>query len=105
MKNFLILTSVLTVFFLAVIDTKARIEEIDEISAITPAQVEMKSELNQSKGEGVLEKFDINEPQTTKNAAEPTSIPLQTQKNKLTPHPMKTFTPKKESNVLNPQMP
>ena len=46
MKNFLVLTSILTVIFIAFIDTKARINELDEIAATTQVQVERKPEIN-----------------------------------------------------------
>ena len=66
MKKFLIAMAVTAVCVAAIADTKARIEELDEISANTPAQIEMKKNAPKSTGEGVQEKFDnmINKPTT-----------------------------------------
>ncbi len=45
MKNFLIFLSIFTVVFLAVLDAKDRMRELDAIAGKTPAQVEMKDDL------------------------------------------------------------
>lgn len=58
MKKYLIAMAVTAVCVVAIADTKARIEELDEISANTPAQVEMKKNAPKSTGEGVQEKID-----------------------------------------------
>ena len=55
MKKYLIAMAVTAVCVVAIADTKARIEELDEISANTPAQVEMKKNAPKSTGEGVQE--------------------------------------------------
>lgn len=56
--------AVTAVCVVAIADTKARIEELDEISANTPAQVEMKKNAPKSTGEGVQEKIDHIQTQT-----------------------------------------
>lgn len=80
MKNFLILTSVLTVLFVAIIDTKARIEELDNIAATTPSQVEMKSDMNKSKGDGVMQKFESMQPPNGHTTVDPKIDALKTPK-------------------------
>ncbi len=68
MKNFLIILGILAVTYLAYIDTKERFKELENIAATTPAQVEMKSPIQKTKGEGVknkrIDKLDegINQP-------------------------------------------
>ena len=58
MKNFFIIFSIMTVGFLAFWDAKSRIEELDNVAATTPGQVEMKREIPKSDGSGVLEKTE-----------------------------------------------
>ncbi len=58
MKKPLIIIAIIAVGTVAVIDTKARIKELDEISANTPSQVEMKKNAPKSSGSGIQEKFD-----------------------------------------------
>ena len=48
MKNFLIFLSIVTVIFLATIDAKERMNELDAIAGKTPAQVEMKDDIIKS---------------------------------------------------------
>lgn len=91
MKNFLILTGILTVIFMAVIDTKARIEEVDNIAATTPAQVEMKPDLDKTGGQGIMNKYDKIQPPKAPKAPSLNSQPLQTQQDTRTPHPTKSF--------------
>lgn len=51
MKNFLIFLCILTVSFIAFIDAKDRIAELDEIAANTPSQVEMKQSINKPRAQ------------------------------------------------------
>ena len=46
MKNFLILTSILIIAFIAFFDAKERLAELDSVAANTPSQVEMKQMIN-----------------------------------------------------------
>lgn len=46
MKNVLIFLSLLTIVLLAVLDAKERMRELDSIAGKTPAQVEMKENIN-----------------------------------------------------------
>ena len=46
MKNSLIFLSIFIVSLIAFIDAKDRIEELDEVAANTPSQVEMKQMIN-----------------------------------------------------------
>lgn len=93
MKNFLILTAVLTVIFVAFIDTKARIEELDEIAATTQVQVERKPDLNKSEGTGIREKYNTIQPQQTPPITSPDTKPLQTSQDRLSPRPQDKFQP------------
>lgn len=93
MKNFLILTSILTVLFVAFIDTKARIKELDEIAATTQVQVEMKPELNKSDGSGIKEKFDTIQPPQMQPLTAPDTKPLQTSQDRLSPQPQNKYQP------------
>ncbi len=69
MRNFLIISGILAVTYLAYIDTKERFKELDDIAATTPAQVEMKTPIQTTKGDGVknkkIERLDegINQPE------------------------------------------
>ncbi len=49
MKKYLIFLSILIIAFIAFFDTKGRIEELDEIAANTPSQVEMNQMMNKPK--------------------------------------------------------
>ncbi len=93
MKNFLIMTAVLTVLFVAFIDTKARIEELDEIAATTQVQVEMKPELNKSDGRGIREKYNTIQPPQTQPITSPDTKPLQTSQDMLSPRPQDKYQP------------
>jgi len=65
MRNFLIILGIISVGYLAVNDTIARFEELDRITVnSTPSQEEMKSEMPQSKGSGIENKFQNNLPDT-----------------------------------------
>lgn len=66
MKRALIIMSITIVGMLAFVDAKTRMEELDEISAATPTQVEMKREIPKSWGEGIQQKPDVS-----KNLARP----------------------------------
>lgn len=59
MKRTLIIFSILIVGLLAYVDTKTRFQELDEISASTPSQVEMKREIPKSFGDGLNQKQNI----------------------------------------------
>lgn len=98
MKNFLVLTSILTVIFIAFIDTKARINELDEIAATTQVQVERKPEINKSSGEGVMHKFETMEHKDITPA--PKVQPLQTQQDTLSPQPQNKFNTQKDKNYM-----
>ena len=93
MKTFLILTGVLTIVFVAVLDTKARIDELDEIAATTPAQMEMKSDINKSKGKGVMQQFETSQPPGSTNPVSPKIDMLRNPQSNTVPHPTKTFRP------------
>lgn len=79
MKNFLIIVGILAVTYLAWTDTMEKYKEIESIAATTPAQVEMKSQIQNNKGSGIDDKrFDgldegINQPdkQLMKEMKEP----------------------------------
>lgn len=93
MKNFLILTAVLTVIFVAFIDTKARIEELDEIAATTQVQVESTPVLNKSEGTGIKEKYNTIQPPQTPPITSTDTKPLQTSQDRLSPRPQDKFQP------------
>lgn len=59
MKKLLIFLSIFTILTLAFIDAKERFAELDEVAASTPAQVEMKQQLN--KRETKSHSLDFNE--------------------------------------------
>ena len=46
MKNFLIFLSIFTIALIAFYDAKERFAELDEVASKTPAQVEMKPQIN-----------------------------------------------------------
>ncbi len=79
MKNFLIFLGIIAVAYLAVIDTMDRYKELEQIAVTTPAQVEMKPDLNKTNGRGIEEKLDnnIQRPEIQKNRTD--SIKDQTQ--------------------------
>lgn len=56
MKKYLIAMAVTAISIVAIADTKARIEELEEISANTPSQVEMKKDAPTSTGAGIQQK-------------------------------------------------
>ena len=60
MKNFLIFLSIFTVVFLAVLDAKDRMRELDTIAGKTPAQVEMKDDLIKPMRDDVKEQINSN---------------------------------------------
>ena len=62
MKKSLIFLCILTVAFIAFFDAKGRIEELDEVAANTPSQVEMKQMMD--KPEQQIKKHipDVNRP-------------------------------------------
>ena len=53
MKKFLIIFSIMTVCFLAYFDAKDRLDELSEIAATTPAQVELQQNMNKPQKIGV----------------------------------------------------
>ena len=67
MKNILIFTAILTLTILAAYDTRSIMKEL---AAITPTQVEMKTDPNSSKGNGLEKRYgniinnENNQPQT-----------------------------------------
>ena len=81
MKNFFILFSILTVGFLAFWDAKTRIDELENVAATTPTQVEMQRKIPYSEGKGVLNKIDspknFNPPQNQNNNPKVQNIPQQ----------------------------
>ncbi len=64
MKKYFTAMAVTAVCVVAFVDTKSRIEELEEIAANTPAQVEMKKDAPKSSGEGVLDNFKPDRPET-----------------------------------------
>lgn len=64
MNRILILFSILIVTLLAFIDAKDRFNELNEVAANTPAQVEMKQSINQS---GYKEKSNTSNNQSILN--------------------------------------
>lgn len=88
MKNFLIFLSVGILAILAAYDTKTI---IDEIAAITPAQVELKEDIKNSAGDGIEKRFDITPPEASQK-------PMQNNPNFYTPQ----NTSKEISPKLNP---
>lgn len=101
MKNFLILTAVLTVIFVAFIDTKARIEELDEIAATTQVQVERDPGVNKNDGTGIMQKYDtMHQPEFNQQPASPREQPMQTPQDNLSPRPQNKFTPSQPKNYM-----
>lgn len=103
MKKYLIAISVVAIGFVAIADTKARIEELDEMAANTPTQVEMKKDIPKTAGEGIQQKID--QIQTT------TQLDNQKFKNMINtpnefPRTIPPQTPQKQPNIpAVPQMP
>ncbi|MCI5887912.1 MAG: hypothetical protein MRZ62_00130 [Brachyspira sp.] len=58
MKYPIFIAAFLILVLLAAFDTK---EFFEEISAVTPSQIEMKQNLPKSTGDGVLEKFETSQ--------------------------------------------
>ena len=58
MRNFLIFLGIIAVAYLAVIDTMDRFEELEQIAVTTPAQVDMKPDLNKASGHDAGKKYD-----------------------------------------------
>lgn len=58
MKRYLILFSILVVGMLAIVDAKTRLDELEEVAATTPSQVEMQREIPKSSGAGVMNKLE-----------------------------------------------
>ena len=56
MKNFLIITSIIVLAVIAAYDTR---DILNEIAAITPSQVELKENIQNSTGQGIEKRFDI----------------------------------------------
>lgn len=56
MKRFFIIFSIMVVAMLAFFDAKTRMNELEEVAATTPSQIEMKNDLQKSTGDGVQEK-------------------------------------------------
>lgn len=100
MKNFLILTAILTVLFVAVIDTKARIEELDDIAATTQVQVERSPIMNKSKGDGINSNFDNMKNTNPKEPNRPYVMPMQTTQDSLSPRPQAKFREKPKSPYM-----
>lgn len=100
MKNFLILTAVLTVIFVAFIDTKARIEELDSIAATTQVQVERDPGVNKSSGDGIMQKFETMEQPEINKQISPKEMPLQTPQDNLSPRPQNKFRPVQPDNYM-----
>lgn len=75
MKKSLIFLSILIVSFIAFFDAKDRIEELDEVAANTPSQVEMKQTIRPP----IQQNTNDIQPQTTINTQ---NIPQQLQQNK-----------------------
>jgi len=57
MRNFLIFLGIIIVGYLAVTDTVARFEELENIAVSTPSQIEMKSNMLKSRGGGIEQKL------------------------------------------------
>ncbi len=100
MKNFLILTAILTVLFVAVIDTKARIEELDDIAATTQVQVERSPVMDKSKGDGVNANFDNLKNTNPTEPNRPDVLPMQTSQDALSPRPQAKFNEKPKSPYM-----
>lgn len=86
MKRYLVIFSITVVGMLAFLDAKTRLDELEEVAATTPSQVEMKREIPQSTGSGILQKMDdtpsqLAFPQSKQNNPEVQNIPQ-----KLNPH-------------------
>lgn len=103
MKKYLIAIAVVAIGVVAIADTKARIEELDEMAANTPSQVEMKKDLPKATGAGIQPK--IEQVQTTNQ------LDNQKFKNMINtpsefPRTLPPQTPEKQPNIPTvPQMP
>ena len=79
MKNFFIIFSIMVVGILAFMDAKTRMEELDNVAATTPAQVEMKMDAPKSTGIGIKEKTEnsrtFEPPQNQNNNPKVQNIP------------------------------
>lgn len=65
MQKSLIIFSLIIVCGLAFIDAKTRLDELKEVSAVTPSQMELKRELPKSTGDGLdNKKGNFPDPQT-----------------------------------------
>lgn len=58
MQKGLIIFSILVIIILACIDTITRLNELENLSSLTPSQIEMKRDMQKSTGTGLQEKKD-----------------------------------------------
>ena len=102
MKRYLILFSILVVGMLAIVDAKTRLEELEEVAATTPSQVEMKREIPKSSGAGIQENMD-NTPSQLAFPKSPNNNPqVQNSPQKLSPQFRDSTTPKPMENLQSP---
>lgn len=102
MKRYLVIFSILVVGMLAIVDAKTRLDELEEVSATTPSQVEMKREIPQSSGAGVQNKMD-NTPSQLAFPQNPNNNPqVQNSPQKLSPQFRDLTPPKPTDNLQSP---
>lgn len=102
MKRYLILFSLLVVGMLAFVDAKTRLNELEEVAATTPSQVEMKREIPQSTGAGIQNKMD-NTPSQLAFPKSPNNNPqVQNIPQKLNPQFNEFTQPKTPDSLQSP---
>lgn len=103
MKKYLIAIAVIAVGVVAIADTKARIEELDEMAANTPTQVEMKRDLPKTAGEGVQKRVEQVQ---TESLLDNQKFKNMINTPKEYPRTLPPQTPEKQPNIPTvPQMP
>lgn len=83
MRNILIFATFFVIAVLAAFDTKSI---IDEIAAMTPSQVEIKRDAPKTSGEGIHDRFNLNNPDKKETSSQfnPQTNNSATRKNPLT---------------------
>lgn len=98
MQKSLIFFSILIVSFIAFLDAKYRINELDEVAANTPSQVEMKQMINKP---DVQEKYNTDTAKNNLNSTNQGNIQKRSQDNKLLQDKQDSVNKRRET-ITNP---
>lgn len=94
MKRYLVIFSIMVVAMLALIDAKTRMDELDDVAATTPSQVEMKREIPKSTGAGIPQKMEQTPSQLAFPQSKQNDPNIQNMPHKLNPQFRDLNTPK-----------